>query len=950
MTKIQTDWCGFLDTPSPNVLCPSGNTNIFFRRYRRLPSLLLQGSQLHTASRCLKSKTGAEQRWLERHFKDPFVKEARQQHYRCRSAFKLLEVDDKHGILRPGLCVLDCGTAPGAWAQVAVQRVNAAGSDQGAPIGFFLGVDLLHIFPLKGAVFLPHSDITDPSTQKKIQEVLPKGKADVILSDMAPNATGIRDIDHQRQIGLCLSLADLAQRILASGGTLLCKPVGRNQLRCITWRNRSDHSEDMEENTLVLSVMKHLDRVLAPAADPAQSSVHVRYQQMMRAEEEAEQIHSGTRLLQAEREKMQMELSHKKARIELEKQANSHARNYEREFDRSQELLKQIKQCRERETEAENKLKEQIEASKTCQKNAEAVNKKLQEKENQLAEANEKSAALKARMSELQWDVMNQERQIKSQESEKQELTEQLEAQRKQWQEACQQIQALQAKQTQMADKEQKIQELEQKLALQEQDAAIVRNMKADLARFPKMERELRQLREENAYLREMKENNGLLREEVEGLQRKLERYEKVQADMVALELEKEKLQGKLDTWEKHGENTGLSIKSPDDLSRHVVAVQHRELLLKEQNSALASSVRQLENVRKQLQDDLLKAQSQLLEEKKKREQAETMARCLQKRVLLLIKARDGMRGILESYDSELHLAEHVPQLSARVREAEDMVQKVEAHTAEMEVQLSQALEEAGNQKKRADTLEMELRMLKSQESTRDQSIFIAQEGVNRLRLKIEELEAERSRLEEEKKSLERKVEEMALQGGDHDPSKTKVLHLSVNPASQAKRQRLEEQAHLREECERLREMVRVLGSGGSLPETSKGAAGLQPPQDIAELKKQLESAELKNQRLKEVFRTKITEFRKVCYKLTGYQIDMTCENQYRLTSVYAEHKEDCLIFKASSSSGSKMQLLETEFSQTLRELIDLHLHHQDSIPVFLSAVTLDLFSRQTMA
>uniref|UniRef100_A0ACB8FKB0 Uncharacterized protein n=1 Tax=Sphaerodactylus townsendi TaxID=933632 RepID=A0ACB8FKB0_9SAUR len=66
----------------------------------------------------------------------------------------------------------------------------------------------------------------------------------------------------------------------------------------------------------------------------------------------------------------------------------------------------------------------------------------------------------------------------------------------------------------------------------------------------------------------------------------------------------------------------------------------------------------------------------------------------------------------------------------------------------------------------------------------------------------------------------------------------------------------------------------------------------------IVELKKQLESAELKNQRLKEVFRTKITEFRQVCYKLTGYQIDMTCENQYRLTSVYAERQEDCLIFK----------------------------------------------------
>ncbi|XP_054848858.1 mitotic spindle assembly checkpoint protein MAD1 isoform X3 [Eublepharis macularius] len=270
-------------------------------------------------------------------------------------------------------------------------------------------------------------------------------------------------------------------------------------------------------------------------------------------------------------------------------------------------------------------------------------------------------------------------------------------------------------------------------------------------------------------------------------------------------------------------------------------------------------------------------------------------------------------------------------------------------HTTYKRVQLSRALEEAGNQKKKADMLEVELQVLKGQESSTDLSIFIAREGVNALRLKVEDLETERSRLEEEKRSLELKLEQVTLQGGDYDPSKTKVLHLSVNPASLAKQQRLEEQAHLREECERLREMVRVLERGGSLPETSEGAASLQSPQEIADLKKQLESAELKNQRLKEVFRTKIQEFRKACYSLTGYQIDMTCENQYRLTSVYAEHREDCLIFKDSRSCGRKMQLLETEFSQTVRDLIDLHLHHQDSIPVFLSAVTLELFSRQTM-
>lgn len=82
---------------------------------------------LHTTVKLLR-KTGTEQRWLERHLKDPFVKASKQQQYRCRSAFKLLEIDDKLCILRPGFSVLDCGAAPGAWSQVAVERVNALGT------------------------------------------------------------------------------------------------------------------------------------------------------------------------------------------------------------------------------------------------------------------------------------------------------------------------------------------------------------------------------------------------------------------------------------------------------------------------------------------------------------------------------------------------------------------------------------------------------------------------------------------------------------------------------------------------------------------------------------------------------------------------------------------------------------------------------------------------------
>ncbi|NWT29481.1 MD1L1 protein, partial [Cardinalis cardinalis] len=664
--------------------------------------------------------------------------------------------------------------------------------------------------------------------------------------------------------------------------------------------------EDLENNTTVFSTLRSLNNFISQRMEgvsglatpgSTQSSLQMQYQQRMQLEEQAGQIHSKSQLLQVEREKMQMELSHKRARIELEKAANTNARNYEREADRNQELLTRIKQYQERETEAENKLKEQMEMNKSYKKSMETMSKKLQEKESKLAKANETITVLEGKISELQCNIMEQEMQMTSQDSQKQELMEQLDVEKKKWQEASQQIQTLQASQSLLSKYEQKIKDLEQKLSQQEHDAVIIKNMKAELARFPKMERELRQLREENTYFREMKENNGLLREEVEGLQRKLERYEKVQAQLVTVELENEKLLGKLQSWEKLDQSTGLNIRTPDDLSRQIVALQQRELALKEQNSTFMNSARMLEKARQQLQEEILCVQSQLLDEKKKREHQEALVRRLQKRVVLLTKERDGMRAILESYDSELTPAEHSPQLSRRMREAEDMVQKLHAHNTELEAQLSQVLEEVGNHKQRAEMLEVEMKVLKSQQCTAEQSTVITKEEVDTLRLKIEELEAERSKLAEENRSLGMQLEKLTLQG-DYDPSKTKVVHFSMNPMSLAKQQRKEEQQQLQEECERLRELVRVLQGGGSISASLEGVGAFQSPQEVAELKKQVESAELKNQRLKEVFQTKIQEFRKVCYTLTGYQIDITTENQYRLSSIYAEHQGDCLLFK----------------------------------------------------
>uniref|UniRef100_A0A6Q2YXD5 Mitotic spindle assembly checkpoint protein MAD1 n=1 Tax=Esox lucius TaxID=8010 RepID=A0A6Q2YXD5_ESOLU len=641
---------------------------------------------------------------------------------------------------------------------------------------------------------------------------------------------------------------------------------------------------DIDDDTTVFATLKSFKNFISlPDASlnqgepaPAQSNpLQRQYRQRIELLEAAEKVQSKTQQIHEDQEKRQMAMSHKRARIELEKVASLSARDLEREVDRNQELLGRIRRLEEREVESSKSLSEQVEANRALRRTQETLNLRIMERDAKLNASYQTVSILKDEIRELKQQIQSKQNIIANQTLATQGLQEQMELQQR-------------------------------KLALQEQDVVIVKNIKSEVAKVPEMEKALRQLREENIYLRETRENVTLLKEETEGLRRKVERMEKLKEEMVTMELEKE-----VCVCVPVCACGGGANKTESRL------IQQREIALKQQNYTLTSGCRSVERSKADLQGELLVQRSKALEEQKKRETQESLVRRLQKRVLLLTKERDGMRSILESYDSELSTNDYTPQLTRRLREAEDVLSKTQNHNAEMEV--------------RGDT--------------------VCRSAVDKDR--IEELEAERQRLEEQNNVLELRLERHDLEG-DYDPVKTKVLHLGQNPTSMAKKQRLEEVEALREEVQCLREHLRSLQTGGAVP-AAVGDLGvtvnLPPSQEILDLRKQIESAELKNQRLKEVFQKKIQEFRTVCYVLTGYQIDITTQNQYRLTSLYAEHMDDSLLFKASGGavgSGGNMQLMETDFSRTLGEMVDLHLHHQKSIPAFLSAVTLDLFSRQT--
>jgi 23S rRNA (uridine2552-2'-O)-methyltransferase len=163
-----------------------------------------------------RKRTLSSQKWLERQLNDPYVARAKREGFRSRAAYKLIELDDKLRFLKPGGRVVDLGAAPGGWAQVAAQRVGA-----GEGKGNVVGVDLLPIEPLPGAAFL-QLDFMAPEAPERLVALL-GGPADVVLSDMAANATGHKKTDHLRIVGLAEAAADFARSVLAPGGVFLAK-------------------------------------------------------------------------------------------------------------------------------------------------------------------------------------------------------------------------------------------------------------------------------------------------------------------------------------------------------------------------------------------------------------------------------------------------------------------------------------------------------------------------------------------------------------------------------------------------------------------------------------------------------------------------------------------------------------------------------------------------------
>lgn len=196
--------------------------------------------------------------WLDRHVHDPFVKLAQKEGYRSRAAYKLIGLDEKDHLLKSGMTVVDLGAAPGGWCQVAAKKVGGKGR--------VIGIDLLPVEPVPGALLF-QADFSTAEGLAMVEDALSGQKADLVLSDMAPNLSGVKDSDQARHFGLAELALDFAVQWLKPDGVFVVKVFhgagfeefvrsARQVFRQVQVRKPEASRDESRENFLVAKGLK----------------------------------------------------------------------------------------------------------------------------------------------------------------------------------------------------------------------------------------------------------------------------------------------------------------------------------------------------------------------------------------------------------------------------------------------------------------------------------------------------------------------------------------------------------------------------------------------------------------------------------------------------------------------------------------------------------------------
>ncbi|XP_065212117.1 mitotic spindle assembly checkpoint protein MAD1 [Planococcus citri] len=487
-------------------------------------------------------------------------------------------------------------------------------------------------------------------------------------------------------------------------------------------------------------------------------------------------------------------------------------------------------------------------------------------------------------------------------------------------------LRKLEMEQTKLLAAMKRVKDLESERELYLETRAYVESQNKRLISLPLLEKELSNLKEENERLKSSISNVLYLETEVENLRTRQKLMDNLNQELIELKGENQYLKGELEDWASLSKHYCLQ---DDKTVKPLILIQRRleELVKKElwyvsecKDSELRTS--HLKEKVDELEKEVGKYKEQTNVLKTSCETHAANIRRLKKQLNLVTWERNDLRNLLDSCQKDVTIA-------SDSHTQFDALQKV------------------------IDGYEERLKQLEA-----DPSIAVVTDTKpSALLIERDDLLQRERLLREENKKLREKVEHLSDQleyrhlKGDFDPRQTKIIHLKANPTSEAAQNYEDRLTKASEEIYRLKERIKVLEEGNNedvtriVEERCQGTS----VKEISDLKDRLKSAEIQNQRLCEVFRKRSHDFRDAMYMLFGYKVDVLPNNQYRLCSLYAFDPQDILLFQMSSSNNGTMELLETGYSQTLSDMIDLHLKQHKSIPLFLASLTVDLFNKQTI-
>ena len=492
------------------------------------------------------------------------------------------------------------------------------------------------------------------------------------------------------------------------------------------------------------------------------------------------------------------------------------------------------------------------------------------------------------------------------------------------------------------------IQSLQRELK-QNEDATIERKaMRQRLDEYPRLVSENDSLKRRNKLLIDTADNSALLKTKVDDLEVKLNKAEIDARDGM---LAKEKLHhyiGQIERWRQLSlellneeekaviDAHGIGV---DVLRQKIAEFQRKEMSNQVDIKTLEVKVAESDRLTTKLVSEAEKHDREHAKAKEDLSQQASLIKRFKRKLLLIVKERDSYKGVLDSYENEI-------TFSGKDFE-KDRVQSLE----NVIITYRETIESLENQLAKYQGVSHEAVLLESdvQKGSPVQSKQISEDESAKIRSELEIMETRLNTALAQKEALELELERRAIQG-DYNPTDTKVLHFRNNPLQQATEEHSLRLSKLQGDNESLKTRIKLLEEGQSKDLTLLVGQKMEEnvsSQEVQELKEQLKSKDIQKQRLLEAFSNTSKSFREVCCQLTGYRIDGLQNNQYRLTPTYAENPTDeNLLFRLEQ--GGELSMLDTPFSSQLTELIDLHLIRQNSIPVFLAAVIMDLFSRQT--